>query len=82
MKKQVITALATPFLGGKLDVNSYLKLLEAQKAASCDVLVAGTTAEGALLTVRERKLLMSITREYMAAPRCGWGYPADLPSAQ
>ena len=65
MKRQVITALATPFLGGRLDVDSYLRLLEAQKAAQCDVLVAGTTAEGALLSVRERKLLMSLTREYM-----------------
>ncbi|MCM1290258.1 MAG: dihydrodipicolinate synthase family protein [Corallococcus sp.] len=65
MKRHLITALATPFLGGKLDVNSYLRLLEMQRAAACDVLVAGTTAEGALLTVRERKLLMSLTREYL-----------------
>lgn len=63
MKKHLITALATPFLGGKLDVNSYLRLLETQRAAGCDVLVAGTTAEGALLSVREKKLLMSLTRE-------------------
>ena len=65
MSKQVITALATPFLGGRIDVDSYLKLLEKQKQASCDVLVAGATAEGALLTVRERKLLMGVTREYL-----------------
>jgi len=63
MKKHLITALATPFLGGKLDVNSYLRLLQTQRAANCDVLVCGTTAEGALLSVREKKLLMSLTRE-------------------
>lgn len=63
MKKHLITALATPFLGGKLDAYSYLRLLETQRAANCDVLVCGTTAEGALLSVRERKLLMSLTRE-------------------
>ncbi len=63
MKKHLITALATPFLGGKLDVNSYLRLLATQRAANCDVLVCGTTAEGALLSVRERKMLMSLTRE-------------------
>lgn len=65
MKRHLITALSTPFLGGRLDVDSYMRLLETQRAASCDVLVAGTTAEGALLSVRERKLLMSLTREYM-----------------
>lgn len=63
MKKHLITALATPFLSGRLDVNSYLRLLETQRSANCDVLVAGTTAEGALLSVREKKLLMSLTRE-------------------
>lgn len=55
---KLITALATPFLHGKIHLESFVKLLESQICAD-GVLCAGTTGEGAALCACEKKLLLN-----------------------
>ena len=69
MSKCVITALATPFKKGKIDVNAYVKLCNYQTENGVDALLAlGTTAEAQLLSKCERKLLMTLARSSTALP--------------
>lgn len=58
---KLITALATPFLRGKLDLKSYARLVQSQNAADA-LLCCGTTAEGSLLSPCEKKLLIKIAK--------------------
>ncbi len=59
----VITALSTPYKGGKIDEKSFVKLLEYQKKAGVkSILVGGTTGEGAFLTPEEKRLLLSLAK--------------------
>ena len=60
---QLITALATPFCDGKIDLDRYEKLLERQQSAD-GILCAGTTAEGGLLSQREKFTLIGIAKSY------------------
>ena len=55
---KLITALATPFLHGKIHLESFVKLLESQICAD-GVLCGGTTGEGAALCTCEKKLLLN-----------------------
>ena len=69
MNRAVITALATPFCGGKIDVDSYVKLCRYQEKNGADGLLAlGTTAEAQLLTRCERKLLLTLTKSATKLP--------------
>lgn len=61
---EIITALATPFVGGKIDVDSFGRLVENQAKHNVDgVLVAGATGEGLLLSACEKKLLVTVAKE-------------------
>ncbi|MBQ8433932.1 MAG: dihydrodipicolinate synthase family protein [Clostridia bacterium] len=61
---EIITALATPFIGGKVDVESFGKLVESQAKCNIDgLLVAGATGEGMLLSPCEKKLLVTIAKQ-------------------
>ena len=63
MSKSVITALATPFKNGKIDIDGYVKLCKFQQENGVDALLAlGTTAEAQLLSRCERKLLLALTK--------------------
>lgn len=69
MSKCVITALATPYANGKIDVNSYVKLCNYQSENGADALLAlGTTAEAQLLSRCERKLLLTLARKTTSLP--------------
>lgn len=69
MSKCVITALATPFAGGKIDVNGYVKLCKYQQENGADALLAlGTTAEAQLLSRCERKLLLTLAKSTVNLP--------------
>lgn len=69
MNKAVITALATPFVGGKIDVSGYVRLCKYQSENGADALLAlGTTAEAQLLTRCERKLLLTLTKSSSKLP--------------
>lgn len=69
MSNCVITALATPFVNGKIDVNGYVKLCQFQQKNGVDALLAlGTTAEAQLLTHCERKLLLTLARSTVTLP--------------
>ena len=60
---KLITALATPYLNGKIDKVSYEKLVQFQLQHGVDVLLAvGTTAEAQLLDDCEKRLLISIAK--------------------
>ena len=60
---KVITALATPYLDGKIDKLSYEKLIRFQVEHGVDALLAvGTTAEAQLLDDCEKKLLIKIAK--------------------
>ena len=60
----VITALASPFYKGKLDRDSFIKLLEWQKKNQIKTWVLnGTTGESPNLQVKEVETLFSITKE-------------------
>lgn len=60
---KLITALATPYLDGKIDKLSYEKLISFQLEHGVDALLAvGTTAETQLLDDCEKKLLISIAK--------------------
>lgn len=63
MSNKLITALATPYVDGKIDKLSYEKLIEYQIEGGVDVLLAvGTTAEAQLLDECEKKLLVKIAK--------------------
>lgn len=55
---KLITALATPFLHGKIHLESFVKLLESQICAD-GVLCAGTTGEGAALCACEKNCCLT-----------------------
>ena len=60
---KMITALATPYLEGKIDQISYEKLIQYQLEHGVDALLAvGTTAEAQLLNECEKKLLIAIAK--------------------
>ncbi|MBO5867051.1 MAG: dihydrodipicolinate synthase family protein [Clostridia bacterium] len=60
----IITALATPFVDGKIDMESFGRLIERQVDADADgLLVGGATGEGVLLSPCEKKLLVTIAKE-------------------
>ena len=60
---KLITALATPYLEGKIDKLSYEKLIRFQIEQGVDALLAvGTTAEAQLLDDCEKKLLINIAK--------------------
>ena len=60
---KLITALATPYLDGKIDKLSYEKLIGYQIEQGVDALLAvGTTAEAQLLDDCEKKLLINIAK--------------------
>ena len=60
---KLITALATPYLDGKIDKLSYEKLIRFQLDNGVDALLAvGTTAEAQLLSECEKKLLVNIAK--------------------
>ena len=60
---KLITALATPYLDGKIDKLSYEKLISFQLENGVDALLAvGTTAEAQLLDECEKKLLITIAK--------------------
>ncbi len=67
------TALVTPFSGGEIDQNAYIRLVRRQLEGGVDALVvAGTTGEASTLTDRERAWLMTATiREVRAAGKAG-----------
>lgn len=62
--KYLITALATPFTcDGKIDYYGYERLIAEQVSANADaLLVCGTTAEAALLSESERRLLFMLAK--------------------
>jgi 4-hydroxy-tetrahydrodipicolinate synthase len=59
--KGSITPLVTPFQGGEVDYDTYARLVENQiEKGSHGILVNGTTAEPATLTIEERNKLVDI----------------------
>ena len=60
---KLITALATPYIDGKIDKLSYEKLVAYQIESGVDVILAvGTTAEAQLLDECEKKLLITVAK--------------------
>ena len=60
---KLITALATPYIDGKIDKLSYEKLIAYQIENGVDALLAvGTTAEAQLLEECEKKLLITLAK--------------------
>lgn len=59
---KLITALATPFLKGEIDLDSFKRLVATQGEADA-LLCVGTTAEAALLTDVEKLLLIETTKK-------------------
>ena len=65
--KGVITALATPFCDGALDVEAFAALVERQIAAGVHgVVPVGTTGEGAVLSHEEHQRVVSLCVEVVA----------------
>lgn len=62
MNNALITALATPFKKGKIDVNSYIRLVKSQSEHADALLCLGTTAETQLLSECEKRLLVSLAK--------------------
>ncbi|MDD5785958.1 dihydrodipicolinate synthase family protein, partial [Campylobacter lanienae] len=64
MKKSIygaMTALVTPFKNGKIDENSYEKLIKRQIKYGIDAVVpVGTTGESATLTHDEHRICIEI----------------------
>ncbi len=60
---EIVTALATPFVKGKVDLNSLAKLVEHQRGKVEGILFASTTGEGMALTLCEKKLIAKICQE-------------------
>ena len=66
---EVITALATPFVDGKVDVESFGKLVKNQTQGGVSgLLVAGATGEGMLLSPCEKKLLVTVAKQLCNLP--------------
>jgi len=64
MNRKLVTALATPYANGRIDLNGYVKLLNYQIKNGADALLAvGTTAEGQLLNSCEKKLLIRAAKK-------------------
>lgn len=59
---KIITALATPFTNGKINLKDFAGLLERQRGAD-GILCGGTTGEGGLLSNEEKKILIKHTRK-------------------
>lgn len=60
----LVTALATPYKRGKLDVASFERLVESQTDGSVDrLLLFGTTGEKAFLTEKEREQCVEICQK-------------------
>ena len=61
----IVTALATPFAGGRLDEASFVRLLQKQTEAGVrSFVLAGTTGESPVLTGSERAILARRFREF------------------
>ena len=66
---EIITAVATPFVDGKIDVESFGRLVQSQAQGGVDaLLVAGATGEGMLLSPCEKKLLVTIAKQLCDLP--------------
>ncbi len=66
---EIITALATPFVDGKIDMESFGKLVQNQaQGGASGLLVAGATGEGMLLSPCEKKLLVTVARQLCNLP--------------
>jgi len=64
MFRGVGTAIVTPFINGELDYESYERIVRWQVENGVSaIIVAGTTGEGATLSVEEREELTRITKE-------------------
>ncbi|ODN30498.1 4-hydroxy-tetrahydrodipicolinate synthase [Fervidobacterium thailandense] len=62
------TAIVTPFKDGEVDYQAYERLVRWQVESGVSaIIVAGTTGEGATLTVDERNRLTSLTKEICGA---------------
>lgn len=58
------TAIVTPFCDNQVDFEAYKQLVQWQIASGVNaIIVAGTTGEGATLTIEERNRLTEITKE-------------------
>ncbi len=63
-RNRLVTALATPYKNGKLDVASFEKLVENQLGGCVDnLLLFGTTGEKAFLTEKEQKQCVQICQK-------------------
>ena len=61
------TAIITPFKDGKVDYDSYTRLIDMQIAGGIDAIVTcGTTGEGSTLTDEEHKEVIKFTVDYVA----------------
>lgn len=61
------TAIVTPFKNGEVDYEAYRSLVSWQlDAGVAAIVVAGTTGEGATLTIEERNRLTELTKELCA----------------
>lgn len=69
----VITALVTPFLGGKIDWKSFERLVEFQCDNQVDgLIVAGSTGEAASLTDEERGALLTRAKKLVDKKLAVW----------
>lgn len=59
---KLITALATPFKNGKIDLVSYQRVIEKQKGSADALLCTATTGEAGLLSQKEKNLLISVAK--------------------
>lgn len=59
---KLVTALATPFKNGKVDLHCYERLLERQKNIADELLCCGTTGEEGMLCEKERYSLIEMTK--------------------
>ena len=61
---EIITALVTPFVDGKIDVESFGRVVHSQAQGGADgLLVGGATGEGMLLSPCEKKLLVTVAKQ-------------------
>ena len=61
------TAIITPFKDGKVDYDSYKRLIDMQIAGGIDAIVTcGTTGEGSTLTDEEHREVIKFTVDYVA----------------
>lgn len=62
--KKLITALATPYINGEIDLTSYASLLRYQQENGVyGIVVASTTGEGNLLTSKEKLQLFNLAKQ-------------------